>query len=79
MWITITTTICATLVSLLSITLGYLLMAGSVGADANLVSFSLKAAGAFEINGWSFGPGLLMTLFGCATTAWTVHRTIRRG
>lgn len=42
MWITITTTICYTFVSLLCITLGYLLRAGFVGADAILVSFSLK-------------------------------------
>jgi hypothetical protein len=77
MWITITVNICSALVSLLCIALGYLLMAGSIGADANLVTFTIKAGSdGVELNGWGFTPGLALAAFGCFLEGWALYRSI---
>nr|BDD43713.1 hypothetical protein 20 [bacterium]BDD47933.1 hypothetical protein 7 [bacterium] len=80
MWITITTTLCATFVSALTIILGYFLMsAGIAGGETTMSGLVIKASGGFEVNLWSFGPGILLAGFGCGVMALTVHRTIKKG
>lgn len=79
-WITITTVICSSVASLLCVALGYLLIAGSIGADASLATFSIKASlNGFELNAWGFTPGLALAAFGCVLARSTVHRAIGTG